>query len=79
MTELGFVYAWTPPYSPQYNGCEEIINIGKRAIKSARLDAIVNNKVINLNELILKSFYNIDIMSVSKCINRSLSLLSIDN
>ena len=24
MDELGFEYAWTPPYSPQYNGIEEV-------------------------------------------------------
>ena len=29
MNELGFLYTWTPVYSPQYNGVEEVINIGK--------------------------------------------------
>ena len=29
MDELGFLYTWTPPYSPSYNGVEEVINIGK--------------------------------------------------
>ena len=29
MDELGFLYTWTPVYSPQFNGIEEIINIGK--------------------------------------------------
>lgn len=29
MDELGFMYSWTPPYSPQYNGSEEVIGIGK--------------------------------------------------
>ena len=29
MDELGFLYSWTPIYSPQYNGVEEGINIGK--------------------------------------------------
>ena len=29
MDELGFKYTWTPVYSPQYNGVEEVINIGK--------------------------------------------------
>ena len=29
MDELGFKYTWTPVYSPQYNGIEEVINIGK--------------------------------------------------
>ena len=29
MDELDFKYTWTPVYSPQYNGIEEVINIGK--------------------------------------------------
>ena len=29
MDELGFMYAYTPVYSPKYNGVEEVINIGK--------------------------------------------------
>jgi transposase len=29
MDELGFMYTYTPAYSPQYNGIEEVINIGK--------------------------------------------------
>ena len=37
MTELGFQYTYTPVYSPQYNGIEEVIGIGKRAVKKRRL------------------------------------------
>ena len=29
MDELGFLYTWTPVYSPSYNGVEEVINMGK--------------------------------------------------
>ena len=29
MDELGFTYTYVPVYSPQYNGVEEVINIGK--------------------------------------------------
>ena len=29
MDELGFRYTYTPVYSPQYNGIEEVIGIGK--------------------------------------------------
>ena len=28
MNVLGLLYSWTPVYSPAYNGCEEVINIG---------------------------------------------------
>ena len=33
MNELGFHFAYTPAYSPQYNGIEEVIGIGKRKVK----------------------------------------------
>ncbi len=29
MDELGFLYSYTPVYSPKFNGVEEVINIGK--------------------------------------------------
>ena len=29
MDELGFMFTYTPVYSPRYNGIEEVINIGK--------------------------------------------------
>ena len=41
MDELGFLYAYTPVYSPQYNGIEEVINIGKKKVKNVRLEMIV--------------------------------------
>ena len=44
MDELGFTYTYTPVYSPQYNGVEEVINIGGKIIKKRRLDSILNNK-----------------------------------
>ena len=79
MDELGFLYAWTPVYSPRYNGIEEVFNIGKQQIKKQRLEAILNGKEIDLDKIIKKSFEDIDVMSISGCINRSLSLLSITN
>ena len=33
MDELGFEYSWIPPYSPQYNGIEEVWSQVKRKIK----------------------------------------------
>ena len=41
MDELGFYFAYTPVYSPQYNGIEEVIGVGKRLIKQKRLDMMV--------------------------------------
>ena len=41
MDELGFLYTYTPVYSPQYNGIEEVINIGKKLVKDKRLELIL--------------------------------------
>ena len=79
MDELGFLYCWTPVYSPRYNGVEEVINIGKQKIKKERLEALLKDRQIDITELIMKSFENINFMSISKCISRSLSLLTINN
>ena len=48
MDELGFHYAYTPAYSPKYNGIEEVIGIGKRKVKKTRLEMIQVDEPINL-------------------------------
>jgi len=78
MDELGFSYTYTPVYSPQYNGIEEVINIGKKLIKDKRLEMILQNKQENLTEIILDSFQNIEPQQVAKCMARSLELLDLD-
>ena len=40
MNELGFRWAWTPRYSPQYNGIEEVWSMSKSYVKKKRLNAI---------------------------------------
>ena len=55
MDELGFMYTYTPAYSPQYNGIEEVIGIGKTLIKKRRLDTILGNKEEDLKEIIYSS------------------------
>ena len=40
MEELGFLYSFTPAYSPQYNGIEAVINIGKMVVKKQRLELV---------------------------------------
>ena len=44
MDDLGFRYCWTPPYSPEYNGIEEVFSMSKRYIKENKLNALVNNR-----------------------------------
>ena len=39
--ELGFLYTFTPVYSPSFNGIEEVINIGKKQVKDRRLELIL--------------------------------------
>ena len=78
MDELGFRWAWTPRYSPQYNGIEEVWAMSKRFIKEERLNLIQNGYDFDLNELIKESFDRMSILSISKCINRSLNLLNLN-
>ena len=61
MNELGFMYTYTPAYSPQYNGIEEVINIGKQMVKKERLKLILKNENEDLNAIIYDSFKRINI------------------
>ena len=79
MHELGFAFAFTPAYSPAYNGIEEVWSIGKQMIKKKRLDLILKGQKEYLRNIIFESFERIDIMSISKCINRSIKLLNLNN
>ena len=72
MDELGFRYAYTPRYSPRYNGIEEVWSISKAYIKKEKLNAIVNGKKKNLIGTIFESLNRINVMSIAGCINRSL-------
>ena len=49
MDELGFMYTYTPTYSPQYNGIEEVIGIGKQMVKKKRLEMLLNGESRCLN------------------------------
>ena len=77
MDELGFRYAFTPRYSPQFNGIEQVWNMSKHYIKKERLNLIQNGKKFDLKRLIFESLNRIILMSISGCINRSLALLHI--
>jgi transposase len=48
MDELGFEYCYTPPYSPCYNGIEEVWSMAKRFIKERRFNQYVNGERIDL-------------------------------
>ena len=41
MDELGLKYCYTPPYSPEYNGIEEVWAISKAYIKKKRFLKLV--------------------------------------
>ena len=49
MDELGFMYTYTPTYSPQYNGIEEVIGMGKHMVKRERLEMLLNPETKCLN------------------------------
>ena len=78
MNELGFNYAFTPAYSPQYNGIENVIGIGKTRVKKRRLEILQQNEEEDLPRIIREEFYGISTQHVARCIARSLQLLSIN-
>ena len=56
MDELGFRWAYTPRYSPWYNGIEYVWAMSKRYIRRKRLSAIMNDREVEIKEIIMKSF-----------------------
>ncbi len=46
MDELSIGYAYSPPYSPDFNGIESVFSIFKNKLKRERLKAIVVQKEI---------------------------------
>ena len=61
MDSLGFHYCYTPKYSPQYNGVEEIIGMGKKLVKGKRLELLLHNKSESLDKIILESFKSLNV------------------
>ena len=78
MNELGFHYTYTPPYSPQYNGVENVIGIGKKMVKERRLELIQNGEEEDIPKIIRDCFTSIGQQPVAKCIARSLQLLALN-
>ena len=74
MDELGFLYCWTPKYSPMYNGVEEVINIGRSLlladskIASVRLFA---SSLINLSNSKIKKMCSCPIPNLSTCVSQT--------
>ena len=56
LDELGFEVAWTPPYSPQFNGIEEVWSMAKQKIKAERLRRVQMGEKINLQQIIKTAF-----------------------
>jgi len=61
MDELGFLYTYTPVYSPLYNGIEEVFSQAKKLIKQQRLENLLNGWEASMPELIQEAFEKLDI------------------
>jgi len=48
LDELSIPYIFNPPYSPDFNPIETIFSFSKRKLKVSRLQAIVNNKDLDI-------------------------------
>ena len=78
MDELGFSYAYTPVYSPAFNGIEEVFSQAKHAIKKSRLEKLLNEEEVNIRRIIEDAFYNLEPHNIAKCVSRSLEMLKLD-
>ena len=58
--ELGFLYAFTPVQSPEYNAAELLFSMGKHQIKKTKLDCIANGIKKPLKEIIRESFEGLE-------------------
>ena len=56
MRELGYQWAWTPVYSPQFNGVESVIGQCKHWVKRERLNRILKGRQVDIAEIIEDSF-----------------------
>jgi len=56
MDELGFLYTYTPAYSPRYNGIEEVFSMAKRTIKNEHLSRLLNGLEVDLKDIIHRAF-----------------------
>ena len=68
MDELGLMYSYIPPYSPEYNGIEEVWAASKHYIKKMRFLKLMKNEEIDMRELIMESLANINVTTISKCV-----------
>ena len=58
-------------YCPDFNPIEGVIGLAKNKIKKVRLHSFVNAAEIDLNDLILKSFYEIKKKTIRNLIEKS--------
>ena len=79
MDELGFLYTYTPPYSPAFNGIEEVFSQAKLLIKKKRLHCLLSNTEEDLIEIINDSFHSLDFQVIAKCVSRSLAILGLND
>jgi len=47
---------------------EEYFNLSKKVVKDKRLEAIVNNKEIDLKEMVKDSFESVNVLKIKSCI-----------
>ena len=52
MDELSIKYIFNPIYSPDFNPIETIFSIAKGKVKRKRLEAIIKEEKVNVNDLI---------------------------
>jgi len=59
LNDLAFEYAFTPAYSPRFNGIEEVWSLAKAAIKADRLRCLTNGTSKQVEKMIEEAMNNL--------------------
>ena len=69
MRELGFRWAWSPPYSPEYNPIEMVFSKLKASFKRLRAQKLVGNRQESHETLVRLAVQELRKQDIVNCIN----------
>ena len=76
MAELEIAHIYNVPYQPDYNPTEACFSKIKNYYKRQKLNLLVNEKEIDIENLIVQSIQQLTRKDIDKCIKLSLHLIN---
>ena len=77
INELGFEYIFTPPYSPDANPIEMVFSIFKGQLKKERIKGIIQNRQVQIPQLIERLWLQLEREKIINCIEHVLKYLKV--